>query len=558
MSTKLDSLLIDFEVRNGKLIAGVDQAESKINSFANKTKANLDKLAAVWAATFAIRGIVDTITQFEKLEASLRTVTGSAELAAERFAALQEFAATTPFQLTEVVDAFIKLKALGLTPSEEALHSFGNTAVAMGKSLNQFIEAVADATTGEFERLKEFGIKAKSQGDEVSFTFQGVTQTIGKNSVEIEKYLRSIGNVQFAGAMEEQANTLNVSLSNLEDAFDKLVKAIGDAGLTDLFIFIADTLKGVIEIAQQSVKGFRVMGLSVLEFGANINSVILDLLGFKDAANKARQDARAFVEEIGKLNQSGSLPEDSSGSIIPSPVPDAEKMAEDLDRFRESLMTASELEQASFEERLAQIEEFRNNQLVTEQEYNDLLEKEQERHRLEVSKLEKDGYAERIKFDKASNKDKAKTIFGELDNITSGVAQHNKGLFEINKVAGIANAIINAYEGISLTMAKYPYPINIGMAAAHAAAAFAQVSAIRATQFNGGGAGAAPSVAGSTAATPVSDVSGGGSASSSLDVRLSGISADSFFSGSQVKALINKINEAIEDGAIIKSVSVAS
>ena len=35
----------------------------------------------------------------------------------------------------------------------------------MGKSLNQMIEAVADATTGEFERLKEFGIKARTHGE---------------------------------------------------------------------------------------------------------------------------------------------------------------------------------------------------------------------------------------------------------------------------------------------------------------------------------------------------------------------------------------------------------
>ena len=30
----------------------------------------------------------------------------------------------------------------------------------MGKDITQMIEAVADAATGEFERLKEFGIKA--------------------------------------------------------------------------------------------------------------------------------------------------------------------------------------------------------------------------------------------------------------------------------------------------------------------------------------------------------------------------------------------------------------
>jgi diaminopimelate decarboxylase len=66
----------------------------------------------------------------------------------------------TPFGLAQATQGFVKMKALGLDPTRAALTSFGNTASAMGKDLNQMIEAVADASTGEFERLKEFGIKA--------------------------------------------------------------------------------------------------------------------------------------------------------------------------------------------------------------------------------------------------------------------------------------------------------------------------------------------------------------------------------------------------------------
>ena len=70
----------------------------------------------------------------------------------------------------------------------------------MGKNLMQFVEAIADAATGEFERLKEFGIKARTQGEQVSFTFQGVTTTVGKNAAEIENYLRQIGMSSLPGA----------------------------------------------------------------------------------------------------------------------------------------------------------------------------------------------------------------------------------------------------------------------------------------------------------------------------------------------------------------------
>ena len=183
-----------------------------------------NRIAPAFAAVFAGREIIDTITKFERLEASLKTVTGSAEKAASAFKAIDEFAAKTPFQLEEVTRSFIKLKALGLAPSERALKSYGNTAIAMGKSLDQMIEAVADATTGEFERLKEFGIKAKTQGDQVIFTFQGVSTAVGKNAAEIEAYLLSLGEVQFAGAIEAKANTLVNAIAKMKDAFAKLVK----------------------------------------------------------------------------------------------------------------------------------------------------------------------------------------------------------------------------------------------------------------------------------------------------------------------------------------------
>jgi large-conductance mechanosensitive channel len=200
-----------------------------------------------------------------------------------------------------VTDAFIKLKALGLTPSEDALTSYGNTATAMGKSLNQMIEAVADAATGEFERLKEFGIKSKSQGDQVTFTFQGVSTTVGKNAKEIEAYLQSIGNVQFAGAMQEQSKTLNVALSNMGDAFSKLVKAIGDAGLTDLLTAIANGIKWLAEQITNSIEpfklGFKAIVAEVIKFG---NLFIAVFKGVGGAFNAFGEAISGRFEALGK------------------------------------------------------------------------------------------------------------------------------------------------------------------------------------------------------------------------------------------------------------------
>lgn len=284
-----------------KTFSQINQGVDNMDRRFGKLGRGLQRIGGLMATAFVGRKIVDTITKFEKLEASLRTVTGSAEKAGVAFGFIQEFAATTPFQLEEVTDAFIKLKALGLTPSKDALTSYGNTAVAMGKSLNQMIEAVADAATGEFERLKEFGIKSKSQGDQVTFTFQGISTTVGKNSKEIEAYLRGIGNVQFAGAMEEQADTLNVALSNMGDAFSKLVKAIGDAGLTDILQGIANGIKWLAEQITNAIEpfklGFKAIIAEVIKFG---NLFIAVFKGVGDAFNAFGEAISGRFEALGK------------------------------------------------------------------------------------------------------------------------------------------------------------------------------------------------------------------------------------------------------------------
>lgn len=185
-------------------------------------------------AVASLTKITSVTREFNVLNAQLITATGSAEKAEIAFDAIQQFAEKTPYDLQQATEGFVKLVNLGLTPSEKALTSYGDTASAMGKDLNQLIEAVADAATGEFERLKEFGIKAKSEGDNVSFTFRGVTTTVKKNAAEIENYLIQLGENNFAGAMAQRMDTLDGALSNLGDSWDKLWLEISEQGIGDL------------------------------------------------------------------------------------------------------------------------------------------------------------------------------------------------------------------------------------------------------------------------------------------------------------------------------------
>ena len=124
-------------------------------STAGLTKA-MGALAGVFGVGMIAKGIFEVNRESQKLMASLKTLTGSTKNAAVAFRFIEEVAQRLPETVADVGNAFKKMTALGLEPSSAALISYGNTAAAMGKSLDQMIEAVADAATGEFERLKEF------------------------------------------------------------------------------------------------------------------------------------------------------------------------------------------------------------------------------------------------------------------------------------------------------------------------------------------------------------------------------------------------------------------
>ncbi|MCR8922666.1 tape measure protein [Dasania sp. GY-MA-18] len=191
--------------------------------------------------------LISVNKEFQKLNAQLVTVTGSQQAANDEFEFLRDFAKETPFQLQEVVSAFIKLDNLGLNPSKESLTSYGNTAAAMGKNIDQLIEAVADASVGEFERLKEFGIKSNAQGENIKFTFKGITTEVKKDSDAIQAYLKNIGDTAFAGGMDRQMETLGGAISNLKDSWDQLFFTLGEAGGSDLAVSLIHSITESLE-----------------------------------------------------------------------------------------------------------------------------------------------------------------------------------------------------------------------------------------------------------------------------------------------------------------------
>ena len=169
-----------------------------------------------------------TRKEFAKYEAVLRNTLQSQEKAAAAMKMLQKLAADTPDSLAEWTEAYIKLINRGIKPTTTELTNMGDLAASQGKSVDQLIEAILDAMTGENERLKEFGIKASKDGDIVKYTFKGVTTEVKNSEEAIKDYLLSLGRMEgVAGSMSTQMQELQGIESNLGDTMDNFYNKLG-------------------------------------------------------------------------------------------------------------------------------------------------------------------------------------------------------------------------------------------------------------------------------------------------------------------------------------------
>jgi hypothetical protein len=234
---------LEGEADRRKFEQGLKRAEGSLNKFSQsvtdfsrKAVLSIGAIGGALGAVFA-KSVVGVNAQFEGFAATLETIEGSAEKARKSLDWVSQFAKTTPYEVAEVTDAFVRLRAYGMDPMDGTLKALGDTASGMGKSLMQAVEAMADAATGEFERLKEFGIKASTAGDQVTFSWQQngkeFRETVAKNGTEITKFLRDTLGGRFQGAMERQSKTWTGLVSNLSDSWVDFQRRIGEAGFFD-------------------------------------------------------------------------------------------------------------------------------------------------------------------------------------------------------------------------------------------------------------------------------------------------------------------------------------
>lgn len=198
----------------------------KTFSSISKSVKSLTKTVAGVAATYVSakaladvgKSALESASGLEGYRSTLNVVLKDQQKAAKMMAWAVEFANKTPFETDSVVEATVRLQSYGIE-AQKVMTQIGDMAGVMNKDLMQAVEAVADAQTGELERLKEFGItKAMiiAKGAELY-----KNQTIVNNKGQIvdqQKFndaLFALMEERFKGGMEIQAKSYKGLMSTI-------------------------------------------------------------------------------------------------------------------------------------------------------------------------------------------------------------------------------------------------------------------------------------------------------------------------------------------------------
>ena len=234
------------------------------------------------------RDSINAASEMEGYLAKLTTALKDVKKAQDMLDWAKDFAAKTPFETGEVVDAAVRLEMYGLS-AKKWLPLVGDLAGAMGKNATDAVEAVSDAISGGgLERLKEFAItsqKLKAAGWTGSYQ-----DTAGVESLKAA--LESIIKGNYGGGMDKLSKTGIGALSNFKDAISALKVEIGQA--------LMPAFKQILQYGMKVLDYFKQMGVGT-QIGKALGDLALRALPI--LVNGLRQGAMALGKFILGLRQ---------------------------------------------------------------------------------------------------------------------------------------------------------------------------------------------------------------------------------------------------------------
>ena len=457
---------------------------------------------------------------------------------------------------TEALDAFAqeaqdlgisldRISAAKVEAANDAMNRVQAAASGAAQAFTIELAPIVEALSNEFTNLaKQSGgmTEAMRSGIDKVVTVVGVVANAFRGWQLIIAGLRRM----FAGLIETMLRGFRSALQGIEDLINGSINLINKAlfqldkipGVDVDFIGLVtfesiDKLNSMIGVAEGTTRRFK----NELEDLANTP---LPLDQMRESVESARASSDAAAQErVGDAAQTagGETP------AAPKTADDIRKQTEErLKAFQERYASEAELSLQQYQTDAELLVQAKNQELITQEQFQAAIEQSYADHEQRLTDIKEREEQARLNM--------AKSVFSNLAMLMN---TNSKKMFKIGKAAAIASSIIDTYQAITKTMAATPYPWNIPLATAQAAAGFAQVQNIKKQQFGQAGnpttfVGGQPAVRTTSAGTGGAQ-GGGQGGTQNVNINLVGQS----FGRDQVLSMIGAINEAVGDGVVLNT-----
>ncbi len=359
---------------------------------------------------------------------------------------------------------------------------------------------------------------------EVAFTFKGVGTEIGGIAAQVNALAHAdfSGFKQIGKSMKDDAEQARKELDEFEQRILNPPKRKAEESNSTGAIPSLDTeaINKALEALLKKSQSFS--DELVISHESAFDKIVTkyvamdaELTKAGSAGNEQRKAlAKAFeafmVDESDK--RTAKIAEDAEKEAAAnSKILDAqqEKFTKMKEKADEASQFGEEREKARYAAQLRELEKDRQvledkhlSTLESEAKFNAAKEALEKEHQTRMAQTSKTYGMTLVQFEKSTAMQRTETMAAGLEQMTAVGAAKHRALFEINKIAGMANATIKGVEAVQSSYAfgaEWGGPVGgAAMAAIAIAATLANIEAISSTEFGGGapnvGGGGVPSM----------------------------------------------------------------
>lgn len=211
-----------------------------------------------------------------------------------------------------------------------------------------------------------------------------------------------------------------------------------------------------------------------------------------------------------------------------------------FNKLEQGVMTERDILNRKHNEQLDLLNKFENNRTLTAERAAELRRQIEEKHAIDVMQINAQAYS-----------GLASIVDTAMGNISSIIGQEGGKQFGIMKAIAMATALVKGYEAAVSAYAAGSAiggpPLGATFAAIAAAGTAALIAKLAGVNQNTQGAGSPRAALPSISAPALTQAS-----SRQSNITISGVNPSSIFTGSQVRELIQRINEEVRDGAVLQ------